>query len=154
MNRLMLIGIAAVLAGCSGGTAPVPIERSTSDRHLDETTFDSDALAMVQRDTGLSLPRGSRGLQMFYQGASLDPSFVAKIQIPTDDGEHFISQIQAITNQEGTVSGSLTEKVSWWAHPDSAIRLQRQWNPHGNYVRAIVTEDNDGLVLYVEWIKI
>ena len=154
MRTVLILSVALVFAGCGRNPGTPQLDKSTSDHHLDETTFDAAALALVQRDTGIRLPAGSRGLNMFYQGSTLDPSFVAKIQIPAASGDELAKQIEQIQSQTGTVSGSLTERVPWWNPTNGTIRVQRQSNPGGNYLRAILSHEADRLILYLEWIKI
>ena len=91
---------------------------------------------------------------MFYQGSTLDPSFVAKIQIPDSSGDGLAARIKKIRDEKGTVSNSLTGKVAWWTPSSGRIRVQRQFNPAGNYVRVILSKEAGRLVLYLEWIKI
>ena len=154
MRSILIFSLALVLAGCGRKASDFPLDQSISDRILDESTFDAATLAMVQQDTGIALPDGSRGLYMFYQGSTLDPSFVAKIQIPSATGDDLARRLEQLPNQDGMVNGSLTEKVTWWNPSGGIVRVQRQYNPNGNYLRAILTQENDLLALYLEWIKI
>ena len=151
MRTILILSLALMLTGCDPGAGSVRLEDSTSDHKLDETTFDAKALALVQKDTGIQLPDGSRGLNMFYQGSTLDHSFVAKIQIPDSSGDELAGRIEKIRHENGTIGGSLTEKVSWWTPSTGTIRARRQFNPGGDYVRAILSQEEDRLVLYVEW---
>jgi hypothetical protein len=142
-----IVSLAFALTGCGNW--------HEGNRRLDEKTFDSAALAMVQKETGIDLPDGSRGLRMFYDGtSSIDPSFVAKIQIPEASGDELAKRIEQIRNHDGTVSSSLADKVTWWTPSNGVIRVQRQFNPRGDYIRAILSQETNQLVLYVEWVKI
>jgi len=145
MHVILIFSIALVLAGC---------DYKVGDYQLDESTFDDAAIAMVQKETGIQLPDGSRGLKMLYQGSAIDPSFLAKIQIPESSKEEIVNHIGEIEHQDGTVNGSLTEKVRWWSPSSGTIITQRQSTPEGNYIRAILCQEGDQLVLYLEWIKI
>jgi hypothetical protein len=155
MRVIPLVSLTLVLTGCGPKVGSQQLGKNRSDHELDETTFDAAALALVQRNTGIQLPDGSRGLNMFYQGSTcIDPSFVAKIQIPESSGGELASRIKKIRHRRGAVSGSLTEKVPWWTPSSGTIRVQRQFNPGGDYVRAILSQEEDRLVLYLEWINI
>lgn len=145
MRICILSLIAICIFGCDGGS---------NDYHLNERTFDAKSLEMIQQKTGVTLPDGSRGLHLFWQGsASIDPSFVAKIEIPMSAGEAMTKQIGLLRNVDGSVEGSLTEKVAWWK-PSNTARVERQYSHDGNYIRIVVCKEKDRWVLYLEWIKI
>lgn len=159
MRSLVILALVVVLSGCGRNPADPQLDWSRDDwhggdRHLDETTFDYATLEMVQRETGIQLPDGSRGLNMFYQGSGIDPAFVAKVHIPDSSREELASRLEEIRNKDGTVHGSLTEVVTWWTPPNGIIRVQRQFDRGGDYVRAILCQEDNQLVLYLEWVKI
>jgi len=154
IRTILILSLALALIGCGRKAGNRPIAQSTTDRKLDQTTFDAAALALVQKETGVQLPRGSRGLNMFYQGSTLDPSFVAKIQVPDSSGDALAGRIKKIRSDNTTVGGSLTEKVTWWNPTNGTILVQRQHSPGGDFVRVILVQEKDRLVLYLEWIKI
>ena len=146
MRAPIIFILAFLFIGCS--------DWHGGDRYLDEETFDSNALAMVQQDSGIQLPPGSRGLNMFYQGSKIDPAFVAKILIPSSGRDELIAHIEKIPNQDSNVNGSLAEKVTWWNPKNGKVRIERRSSPNGNYLRAILSQEKEQLVLYIEWIKI
>lgn len=143
--RVLVCVVTICLLGCDGGL---------KDYCLNEHTFDAKALEMVQQKTGVTLPDRARGLHLFWQGAaSVDPSFVAKIDIPKAAGEAMASQIGQLRNVDGSVSGSLTEKVAWWK-PTGAARVERQYGLDRNYVHVVICKEEDRWMLYLEWMKI
>ena len=154
MRTILIISLTLALTGCGRNAANQPLDESTSDRHLDEDSFDAAALAIVQRHTGIQLPDGSRGLKMFYQGSTLNPAFVAKIQIPVASGDELAGRLEKIQSQNATVSGALTSKVTWWNPSSGVMRVQRQFTPGGDHVLAILIQEKDRLVLYLEWMSI
>ena len=123
------------------------------DYSLDEKSFDADTLKMIEQRTGIQLPSDAQGLNMFYQGSQIDPSFIAKIKIPQSSREAIARQIKEIPNKDGSVSGSLAEKVNWWTPSKSTIHTERQFTVDMNYVHAILCQENGRWILYVEWIK-
>ena len=42
---------------------------------LDQKSFTAEKLKMVEQRTGITLPTGSQGLNMFYKGEPMDPLF-------------------------------------------------------------------------------
>ena len=145
MKRIFIL-LALFIMGCGSDIG--------KDYSLDEKSFDADSLKMVEQHTGIQLPTDARGLNMFYQGSHIDPAFVAKIKIPQSSQESLSRQIEKIPNQAGSVSGSLTEKIIWWNPLKAKILIQKQYTVDMNYVRAILCQENEQLMLYVEWIKI
>lgn len=146
MRNIIILSLLILTAGCGD------IEK---DYSLDEKAFDAGSLKMVEQCTGIKLPAGSRGLNMFYQGNQIDPSFVAKIQIPESSKDEISNRIERLHPQDGTVvNGSLTKKVSWWDPSLGTILIQRHSSLDGNYVRAILCQENAYLVLYLEWVTI
>lgn len=143
---ILILSLGLIVMGCNRDFG--------RDYHLDEESFDAESLKMVEQRTGLTLPAGSRGLNMFYQGSQIDPSFVAKIEIPAYSQEVLIKQIEQIHNEDGSVTGSLTEKVTWWNPSELTIQVERQFSLDMNYVRIIFCEENERCILYLEWIKI
>jgi hypothetical protein len=133
-----------LLAGCT----------PKSDYSLDQTSFDAKTLKMVEERTGIVLPSGSHGLRIFYKGSRIDPSFVAKVEIPSSFEQAMTEQIEKRHNQEGVVTGSLAEKVDWWK-PQSAILItKRQFSLDGNFVRVFFCNEKDRRILYLEWSQI
>lgn len=122
------------------------------DYELNEQSFTAKAKTMVEQETGIILPPGSRGLDFFYQGSSIDPSFIAKIQIPNGAKEEFSERIEQLPKRDGSVVNSLTKRVTWWK-PTTA-NVERLFDRNMNCVHLILCEENSHCMLYVEWIKI
>ena len=146
MRILWMTVLGLFVAGCGQGR--------NGDYHLDEKSFGADSLKMISQRIGIALPPASKGLHLYYQGAQIDPSFVAKIEIPASSSDAMLDDLKKLVNRAGGVSGSLTSKVSWWSPVASTIRVQRQLTVDGNYVRVLLCEEPDRWALYVEWIKI
>ncbi len=92
---------------------------------------------------------------MFYCGSrSIDPSYVAKIEIPNQDYEVVKKQIEQIPDQKVSITGSLTKEVNWWMPTSARVAVQRQYSPNGNYANVLLCQENGRWILYVEWVKI
>ena len=117
---------------------------------LNETSFNDETLRMIQSDSGVTLPKGVRGLNFYYK-PPIDPGFAAKLHIPTEATDAIIQQISAIKNEQINVTGELGPRKSWWVPKGAKIHVDRQSAPKGNYRRTIVTTEGDRTILYVEW---
>ncbi len=146
MRLLLILCQIFVVIGCGRGFS--------KDYQLDENSFDINSLKMIEQRTGIKLPESSRGLRLFYQGSHIDPSFIAKIEIPISRREELIKVIEQYPIKMGMVKGSLTEKVDWWIPPGVTIQIDRQFTLDGNYVHMIFCKEKDQWILYIEWIKI
>lgn len=135
--------IALLASGCSDS-------RWFREFELDETNFDSEAMQMVKDDTGLVLPEGARGLNFRYS-PPIDPSFVARIEIPREAREMVLKQIELIQNEEINISGGPSVKVTWWPPKKAVVIIDRQCTQSdSDYFRAILTLESDRTILYVD----
>ncbi len=146
MRVILMLQIAIVIFGCSR-------DKSTTDYHLDENTFDNKTLEMIQKNMGMTLPDKSRGLHLFWKGYAVDPAFVAKVEIPEAAQDEVRNKLENIQNHDGSVTGSLTDKVTWWK-PSGVEKVTRQFLHDGNYVFILFCKEGDRYVIYIEWIKI
>jgi hypothetical protein len=143
----MHIVLALVLAFLANGCGC----NSWGNYNLDEKSFKAETLKMVEQRTGIPLPAGSRGLNIFYKGAPMDPYFVAKVEIPQTSHEELFKHIEQVPNQEISVSGSVTAKLPWWMPSKETIQVERRFKLDGNYVHAVLCEENGRWILYLEW---
>jgi len=100
------------------------------DRHLDAKTFTKEWLKKVELCTQLSLPNGSKGLNLYYQHSqSLEPRFIGKIEIPTPDKDNIVKQIEVIQDKPMSAVGrrTLTKQVDWWEVSNVEILLERRF---------------------------
>lgn len=134
--------VASLLSACS----------RTSDYSLDEQHFTAASLKLVESKTGLSFPKGSRGLNMFYRGSQIDPSFAAKVKVPLEAEAAMRLQVTSIANVEISVSGKVFENLEWWRPSQGTILVERQFNgPDGYYVHVILCSQQGDCVAYIEW---
>lgn len=140
--------LACMLAvGCS----PKPVNFG-SDYTLDAKTFDPKALAMVQDDTGLTLPPGSHGSNLYYEGSHLDPEFYARIELPDSEGQAFANQLAKIPDSNVESAGPALKKVPWWMPSTASVVVKRTFTPKaGAFARVTLCKENDLWILYIEW---
>ena len=141
-NFVCWIVALGLLAGCGSS--------GLREYELNETSFNAETLQMIQADSGVTLPKGTRGLNFYYK-PPIDPAFVAKLQIPKDSTEAMVQQISAIKPEQINISGELGPRKDWWVPKDAKILVDRQSSPKGNYLRTTVTTEGDRTILYVEW---
>lgn len=122
------------------------------DYSLDEKTFDAEALAMVEKNTGLTLPPGTRGLNLFYKRFAIDPSFYAKVEIPGSSGEALAAQIGRIPDRSGSVSETITQTLPWWRPAEATTVVKRLYFENNDGVQAILCKEGNRWILYLEWI--
>jgi hypothetical protein len=141
-NTVFCILASVLLVGCSDS-------RWFRDFELDADTFDREAMQMIVEDSGLTLPTGARGLNFRYS-PPIDPSFVARVQIPEEALDNVLKQIEAIQNEDINISGGPGQKVDWWPPPRESIIADRQCHqPDNDYLRVVLTREGNRTILYV-----
>ena len=146
---MRLLAATTLLALCAVGCADA---RYLQQFELDDRSFDRDAMAMIARDTGIHLPKGSRGLNLKYK-PPVDPAFIARVEIPQSDRDAVIKQIELIQSADvGSRGVSLWAGVKWWPPPGHGVVIERVGLPSGNVVRACLVEEEGQLILYVEFV--
>ena|SRR5258708_2666383 len=133
-----------VMAGCG---------ESVKDSELDARSFTIKDLVMVQQDTGITIPAGSRGLSMYYCRSQTDPSFIAKIEIPTASSASVATAMEQIPVTDITSTNPLSKKVTWWNPSKATTRIERKFKQMSSvaFVDALLCEEDGHWVLYVFW---
>ncbi len=123
------------------------------DYTLDASKFDAKVMETVEQCSGLSLPSGARGLNMFYQGSGIDDAFVAKIQIPQEDVMAVAQQIEHIAGTSAAAAESLTNGLTWWNPESMKIKIQLELRIDSDYLQVILGEEGNAWILLVKWIS-
>src|SRR5882724_7630150 len=113
---IAVLFLSLALSGCSGN-----YERNS-------TNFTAKELEMVGERTGISIPSGSRGLNLYYEGGHIDPCFLAKIDASSMTNSSFAEQIEKLPNEEISFEDSLIKKVSWWNVSKEEVRCHRRFS--------------------------
>jgi len=125
---------------------------SNADYNLDEKSFTTESLKLIEEHTSISLPVGSRGLHMFYQESQcVDPSFVAKVEIPEASKDLLIKQIEGIQNIDFKLVNQLAKQVKWWEPSNALIYIERKFTSKTGNVHILVCYEHERWVIYVEW---
>jgi hypothetical protein len=125
----------------------------TKDYELDGRSFKTSSLKMVERETGIYLPASSRGLNLLYVQHTIKPMFVARIQIPDASHEDVAQQIEKFPVGGNLVRHPPSEAVKWWNPTEQTARAKRTFDHGEDYVRALLCKENEGWILYIEWIS-
>ena len=142
MKRVMpVIGLCLLLFGCS---------KYYRNFELDERSFDRETLQLIEKAFGFPLSTNARGLNYYYK-APVDPSFVAKVEMPSSARSEILQRISAITNEDVHVAGAISERVQWWTPTRGKILIDRQRTSVEAYQHAILAEEGGCLILYLEW---
>jgi len=136
-----IIGGLLILAGCG---------KSYHNFELDEQSFDQETRQSIEKAIGFQLPTNARGLNYYYK-APIDPSFVARFEIPSTARGEMLRSLSAITNLDVHVVGAVSERVKWWTPKKGKILIDRQRINGESYCHAILTDEGDRLILYLDW---
>ena len=120
------------------------------DFELDEQSFNLETLQCIEKAVGFPLPTNARGLNYYYK-APVDPSFVAKVEMPSSARGDLLQRISAITNEDVHVAGAISERVQWWTPTKGKMLIDRQRTSGEAYQHAILAEEGGRLILYLEW---
>jgi len=142
VSRLLYLFVLSSLLSACG--------RGYSDYELNEQSFDLDTMKLIQAESGVTLPAGAHGLNFYYK-APIDPAFAAKIRIPKDSEPEMMRTLSAIKSEDVNVIGTLGSRLKWWVPNNAKTLLDRQSTAGNAYLRATLTDEADGTILYLEW---
>ena len=141
IRKTTTIILLALLTGCS---------RYYHDFELNERSFDQRTMHLIETNIGFQLPAQAHGINFFHK-APIDPSFVAKIEIPAGSKTTVIEQLSSMTNEEVHVSGPVGERFKWWTPSKEMVLVERERCGGDTYYHAILTDDGGRLILYLDW---
>ena len=140
-RQTIVVSLLLLVIGCS---------KYYQDFELDERSFDHATMQMIQTNTGINLPPDARGLNFFYK-APIDPSFLAKIEIPAGSQAALLAQLATITNEHVQVSSAVGSRIKWWTPTKGKVLIDRQRAGGDTYYHAVLTDDGGRLFLYFDW---
>jgi hypothetical protein len=144
---LVALFVVAIMAGCGAQSK----KDFATNFELDASSFDPDSLKLVGQRTGVLFPEGSRGLNIINEGRQIDPSFAAKLELPSSSKQTVVHQIEQFPKKDVILVNPLAKEVSWWRSSQALIAVERQYFQGENLVHAILCEENGKLILYLEW---
>ncbi|NLD37203.1 MAG: hypothetical protein GX654_10070 [Desulfatiglans sp.] len=120
MKIIGILLICLVVLGCSEN------HRDLTEYDLDANSFDTEAMAKIERESGINIPDGAKGLA-FHHIPPVDPIVFAKIVIPVDAQELIKNQINKFT-YSGTQfpKDFANDRCKWWLSGKDNVLLSKQ----------------------------
>ena len=143
MNTCIAFLCLAVL-GCRG-------HRDSTEYTLDEKSFDAEAMAKIEQETGIDLPDGAKGLK-FHHIPPIDPIVFAKIKIPAAAQDSISRQIEALTlNGTDFPKDFANDRCEWWPSAFESVVLAKQARSNGWYIELYLVKEGDDIILYIKY---
>lgn len=142
-----MLAICLVVLGCGW-------HRDLTEYSLDEDSFDAEAMAKIEQESGIDLPDGAKGLA-FRHIPPIDPIVFAKIKIPADAQASLAKQIGALTFR-GThfPKDFANDRCEWWPAGSESVVLSKQAFNNGYYVELYLVKEKDAIILYIKYFTI
>jgi hypothetical protein len=118
---------------------------------LNQSNFSTNTLTLIENNTHLKFPEGSRGLNMIYDAEHTDPSFIAKIEIPSNEVSDLETQILDKPKGDYHPIGLMSEKTPWWNPAKSEIIIASQYTADSSFINLVLCQRSDQVILFVEW---
>lgn len=139
--------ICFAFVGCSG-------HRDLTEYSLDESTFDAEAMAKIERESGVNIPDGAKGLA-FHHIPPVDPMVFAKIEIPAEAQDLFTHQIRKLTFSGAAFPEDFANhRCGWWPATPENVVLSKQAFNNGYYIELHLMKEKDDMVLYIKYFTI
>lgn len=103
----------------------------------------------VKKDAKLELPATIKLVEYASGGQVVDPSWAAKLSVPSEEVDVLASKILAM-DKKARMSGGLTKSLNWWNPGRIVAQGAFEVGPEGLFVRAILSEENNKYFLYFE----
>lgn len=144
MKIICILAILGTVVGCRG-------HRDHTEYGLDEESFDSEAMAKIEKESGIDLPDDAKGLA-FHHVPPIDPIVFAKIQIPAAAQDSIAKQVESLTF--GGIhfpTDFANDRCDWWPAAPENVLLSKQAFNNGYYVELYLVETEGRLVLYIKY---
>ena len=147
MKLVYMLAICLAVVGCSG-------HRDLTEYSLDEKSFDSEAMAKIEQESGIDLPDDAKRLA-FHHIPPIDPIVFAKIQIPAAAQDSITKQVETLTFS-GThfPKDFANNRCQWWPTAPKELILSKQAFNNGYYVELYLVKEKDDIILYIKYFTI
>ena len=149
--------IGGAMAGVVIAKSPAVIRsfthRDLTEYSLDEDSFDTEAMAKIEQESGIDLPDGARGLR-FHHKPPIDPIVSAKIEIPADAQDMIAKQMEALTDAEFGGLVLVGDVCEWWPPaPENVVLSKHAYNGRF-YVELYLVKEKDRIILYIKYFTV
>ena len=128
--------------------------RDLGEYELDQASFGADTIARIERESGVDLPDGSKGLKFRYL-PPIDPIVFAKLEIPSEKKQAIEAQISALTIRGNAFpSNFANDRCEWWPSRPANVLVSKQAFANGYYIEAHLVEEGGQLLLYLKYFTI
>tara|TARA_B100000609_G_scaffold195210_1_gene188857 strand:+ start:1142 stop:1594 length:453 start_codon:yes stop_codon:yes gene_type:complete len=111
-------------------------------------------ITKIEKEAGIIIPAGSTLINFKEDTeSSIDPTWIAKIKIPTNTVERVKEQIIAYKESNPLVSGyRLSTSVKWWSPQNSFFSRYYLKNNPSALIYIVFSKDKKNTIMYIEYI--
>lgn len=120
---------------------------------LNENSFGIDTMVEIEKESGIELPDGAKGLKYHYI-PPIDPIVFAKIKIPVETGTLMESRIAALKDMPSYPKNFANERCQWWPSDITNAIMARKAFSNGYYIEAYLVQEKEQLILYLKYYTI
>jgi hypothetical protein len=144
MKFICMVAICLAVVGCG-------VHRDLTEYSLDENSFDSEAMAKIEQESGIDLPDDAKGLA-FHHIPPIDPIVFAKIQIPSAAQDAIKKQVETFTFSGSSFPENFAnDRCPWWPAELGDIVFSKQAFNNGYYIEVYLVKENDDIILYIKY---
>ncbi|NOK57273.1 MAG: hypothetical protein GFH27_549309n7 [Chloroflexi bacterium AL-W] len=144
MKFICIVAICLTAVGCGG-------HRDLTEYSLDEHSFDAEAMAKIEQESGINLPNGAKGLA-FHHIPPIDPIVFAKIQLPSAAQDSITKQVEALTfSGKSFPEDFATDRCQSWPTALKEVVFSKQAFNNGDYMALYLVKENDDIILYIKY---
>jgi len=145
---MLSLFVLAVLATGGLSWMKMPFLSFGEDIELSGAAFDQKKLDQISKLTGVIFPAGTEGLRFAYSGSGLDDSLSAKIRIPPEKYEDFMTNTVFSSAEDDTPNGDGT----WWKPNQlTGMKARRQDLPNTRLLQIAIGHEGDRVIAYLRW---
>ena len=124
------------------------VDKKDTDYSLDKATFDERHIEMLKKRTGIKLPKGTKGLNLFSKSNTIDPEIFAKLEIPKASVDNIVTQLAGFNRAMGIMDDT-NDALDWWT-PPKTMRMDNNYFHDGALINVIFCRENKRWILYIE----
>ncbi|MCK5802982.1 MAG: hypothetical protein KAI66_09130 [Lentisphaeria bacterium] len=137
--------LCVVLLGCG---------RDSTEYELDESSFGANTIKIIEKECGITLPAGSKGLKFHYV-PPIDPIVFAKLAIPADGGKAVETWLTGLTFSGTSFPEDFADdRCKWWPSSPRSVIMSKQGFANGYYIETYLVQEKEQLILYLKYFTI